>query len=197
MAEDIRSADPDPREMIERRRAEIQAEALRQMESCLYTSTMLYMWLRRVRIQHKVLVLLPILLTALAGFSYVKELIPAWGVALMAFLSTLIPSIAKALEIETHVADLKRSASEYKSLQDRFRILAKIGSAGDVVKAETSLTELMDRMDVARCNSLTPPERYFAAAQGKIKAGHYDFSTDIALRDAAARGLVIPLEKAV
>lgn len=140
---------------------------------------MLFIWLRRVRWQHKAITLAPIVLTALAGFSYVKEWLPAWGVALMAFISTLIPSIAEALEIQTHVDELKRSAAEYKALQDRFRRMARITALSDVDKAEAVLAELMDRMDVARSSSITPPERYFERARRKIEGGNYDFAVDL------------------
>jgi hypothetical protein len=193
VAENIRTPDQDV--LVERRRAEIQAEAMRQHESCLYTSTMLYMWLRWVRWQHKATVVLPLVLTALAGFSYVKDWVPAGAVALMAFFATLIPTIANALDIETHVDELKRVAAEYKSLQDRFRQLARIGAFSDVNDAEARLTALMDKLDVARSGSISPPEKYFEKAQNKIKAGHYDFSVDVTLRDAAASGLVEPLPK--
>lgn len=168
--------------MTSARKAEIQAEALRQMESCLYTSTMLFMWLRPVRWQHKAIVLLPILLTAFAGFSYAKDAMPAWAVAMMGFVAALLPAIAKALDIETHVDELRRLAGDYKSLQDRFRILAKVSVHKDEESAEATLMELMDRLDVARSSSITPPERYFRQAQRKIKSGDYDFSIDLALR---------------
>ena len=177
MAEDLRTSDSDACN-VETRRREIVKEALRQSESCLWTSTMLFTWLRLVRIQHKAVILLPIILTGLAGFSYVKEWMPAWGVALMAFLSTLIPSIAEALDIQTQVDELKRLAAEYKALQDRFRRLAKITALGDVVEAEKALAELMDRMDMARSSSITPPQRYFEAARSQIEGGHYDFTVD-------------------
>ena len=110
MAEDLRTPDPDPC-AVEARRREIVKEALRQSESCLWTSTMLFTWLRLVRVQHKAVLLAPIILTGLAGFSYVKEWLPAWGVALMAFLSTLIPSIAEALDIQTHVDECRTASA--------------------------------------------------------------------------------------
>lgn len=190
MAKDIRSSNPDPREVDERKRSEIAIEALRQSESCLYTSTAIYIWLRRVRWQHKAVILIPIALTALAGFSYLKEWAPAWTVALMAFLSTLIPSIAEALEIQTHVDELKKASAEYKALQDRFRKLAKVTVLGEVSHAEAELGALMDRMDVVRANSITPPEYYYKEAQKKIEHGDYDFSIDIALRESTEAGLV-------
>lgn len=193
MAEDVGNAHQNL--LVERRRAEIQAEAMRQQESCLYTSTMIYMWLKPVAWQHKAVILVPIILTALAGFGYVKDVLPAWAVALMGFVSTLVPSIAKALDIETHVGELKRVAGEYKSLQDRFRQLARIGINGDLDEAEAKLNALMDRLDATRSVSLTPSESYFKKAQAKIKAGDYDFSVDMALREAAANGHVTAMPK--
>lgn len=182
MAEDFRNQDSDPR-IVEARRVEIVKEALRQSESCLWTSTMCFTWLRLVRLQHKAVILLPIILTGLAGFSYVKEWFPAWGVALMAFLATLIPSIAKALDIETHVNELKRLAAEYKSLQDRFRRLARVTALGNVDTAEETLAELMDRMDLVRSSSITPPQSYFEKARRQIEGGHYDFAVDLPTGD--------------
>lgn len=182
MAENLRTANSDTR-ALEARRREIVKEALRQSESCLWTSTMLFTWLRLVRLQHTAVILLPIILTGLAGFSYVKDLIPAWGVALMAFFSTLIPSIAKALDIQTHVDELKRLAAEYKALQDRFRRLARITALGNVDEAEKALAELMDRMDVARSSSITPPKRYFEDARRQIEGGRYDFAVDLPAGD--------------
>ncbi|RJF70891.1 hypothetical protein D4Q52_14780 [Rhodopseudomonas palustris] len=158
---------------------------MRQSESALYTSTMLYIWLRRVRIQQSVIVLTPIILTGLAGLSYVKEWLPAWGVALMAFFATLLPSIAEKLKIETKVDELRRLAADFKSLQDRFRVLANVTARGPVDTAVEELRMLMDRMDVVRSTSITPPERYFDAASRKIKRGDYDFSVDISLREKA------------
>lgn len=193
MAEDIRTEDPDQRHVTARRKAEIRVEALRQEENCLYTSTALYGWLRTVKFQHGVVVLAPILLTALAGFSYVKDLVPAWAVALAGLLSTLIPSLAKALDFETHVKELKDAAGEFKSLQDRFRQLAKILVHGDVAAAEARLSELMDRLDAVRAKSIVVPQKHFEAAQAKIKGGAYDFSIDMSLRDAAGDGDVIPM----
>jgi hypothetical protein len=161
------------------RRIEIVKEALRQTESCLWTSTSLFIWLRIVRLQHTAVVLAPVVLTGIAGFSYVKEALPAWAVALVAFLATLIPSVAKALDFETRVEELKRASAEFKALQDRFRKLARITALGDVDKAETELGDLMDRLDAVRAQSITPPQKYFAMAKKDIEAGHYDFAVDL------------------
>lgn len=48
----------------------------------------------------------------------------------------------------------------------------------DLPASEDALAELMDRMDIARNNSITPPESPFKEAQRKIAEGHYDFSID-------------------
>lgn len=178
MAEDIRQPDPHPR-AVEARRREIEKEALRQSESCLWISTMLYIWLRRVRWQHKAITMAPIILTALAGAAFIKDWLPAIAVAVIAFLASLIPAVADALDVNTHVEELKRVAAEYKALQDRFRRLATITVLGDVDQAEDVLSELMDRMDAVRAGSITPPERYFEAARIKIEEGHYGFAVDL------------------
>ena len=193
MAEDIRGQDTDQREVGDRVKAEIIVEALRQEENCLYTSTAIYSWLVIVKRQHAAVVLLPVIFTALAGFAYVQDTVPAWAVALVALLSTLIPSLAKAIDFETHVKDLKDAAGEYKSLQDRFRQLAKIGIHGEVAAAQAKLSELMDRLDAVRAKSIVVPQKHFEVATDKIKRGDYDATVDIYLRGAAGDGSVKPM----
>ena len=107
-----------------------------------------------------------------------KSFIPDWGVAILAFVAGLFPALADALKIETSIDETARLAAEYKALQDRFRRTANLTVLSDLDKAEQVLAELMDRMDVARSSSVTPPERFFGEARKKIKAGHYDFSVD-------------------
>ncbi|MBN9596930.1 MAG: hypothetical protein J0G36_16460 [Afipia sp.] len=177
MAEDIRLTDSDPR-VMELRRAEIIKECLRQSESCLYTSTMLFAWLRRVRIQRQLFVALPILLGGLAGVTVLKNAWPDWVIAVLALGASLFPALADALKIQTSVDELARAAAEYKVLQDRFRINANLTSLQDVDEAQRVLSDLMDRMDIVRSTSLTPPEKYFSEAQRKIDQGHYDFDVD-------------------
>jgi hypothetical protein len=197
MAEDIRKSVSDPRDDVSGRvKSEVTVEALRQSESCLYMSTQIYIWLRRVRWQNKAIILAPIIFSAVAAFSYAKDWLPAWGLAVIAFLSTLIPSIADALDIQTHVEELKRLAAEWKALQDRFRQLAKITALGSSEQAEAKLGELMDRLDAVRAGSVTPPEKYYQAARRKIKSGDYDFTIDVELRKAIHDGLVTPMGQA-
>lgn len=157
----------------------IAEEARRQEESCLYTSTSLYLWLRRVRLQKQIFVIVPIILGAVAGFSAFKEHVPAVLIATLTLVAGLFPALADALKIATSVDEISSSAATFKALQDRFRRLATITVLSDVDAAEAALAELMDRMDVARSSSITPPERYFTAAQAKIKSGDYDFTVDL------------------
>ncbi|KAA0694358.1 hypothetical protein DTW90_23795 [Neorhizobium sp. P12A] len=159
-------------------RSEIVDEALRQAESCLWTSTTLFIWLRQVRRQRQFYVAAPIILGAFAGFSVLQNLVPAWVIACASLLASLFPALADALKIETSVEEISRLASEFKALQDRFRRLAKEQSLGDVKEASAILTDLMDRLDSARSVSITPPESCFTAARKKIESGHYNFVAD-------------------
>ncbi|OYR13320.1 hypothetical protein CEV33_1045 [Brucella grignonensis] len=97
---------------------------------------------------------------------------------MLAFIASLFPAMADALKFETSVDEISRLAADFKALQDRFRRTANITALGDVQAAEAALAELMDRMDIARSSSITPPETAFKEAQRKIADGHYDFSVD-------------------
>ena len=185
MAEDIRVSDSGPR-LIESRRQAIIAECARQEESCLYTSSTLYIWLRRVRLQKKIFVAAPIIIGGLAGLSVIQEWFPDWVVAILAFTASLFPALADGLEFETSANELSRRAAEFKALQDRFRRLATITALNDVDAAEETLNDLMDRMDVARSSSITPPEWAFESARRKIEAGHYRFTADSGKASPAA-----------
>ncbi|MGH8555975.1 MAG: hypothetical protein ACRESZ_00665 [Methylococcales bacterium] len=165
--------------MIEDRRAAIIAECHRQEESCLYTSATLFIWLRHVRFQKQFFVGVPIVIGGIAGIAILKDSLPDWLLALLAFLASLFPALADGLKIETRVDEIARLAAEFKALQDRFRRAANITALSDVETAEKTLAELMDRMDVARSSSITPPEWAFVRARRKIAAGHYEFAVDM------------------
>jgi hypothetical protein len=194
MAENIRKPHTPESVTVVKRLAEVRIEALRQEENCLYTSTAMYGWLTKVRWQQRIVLVLPILLAAGASYSYSREVFPGWALALVALFATLIPSIAKALDIDTQVKELKDAAGEYKNLQDRFRQLANIGSLENPDASEARLSELMDRLDAVRTKSLVVPQRHFEAAQKKIKSGDYDFSADIRARDTQS-GEMNPMQQ--
>ena len=98
--------------------------------------------------------------------------------AVLAIIASLFPALADALKFETSVDEISRLAAEFKALQDRFRRTATITALGDLQAADDALAELMDRMDVARSSSITPPESAFKEAQRKIAEGHYVFAVD-------------------
>lgn len=156
----------------------IAREARRQEESCLYTSTSLYLWLRQVRRQNTVFIVAPIVLGALAGFSILKDVFPDWVTATLALLASLFPALANGLKIQTSIDEIAANAAAFKSLQDRFRQLAEITVTSGDERAQHELRELTDKLDVARANSITPPECYFEKARKKIEAGDYSFSVD-------------------
>lgn len=156
----------------------IAKEARRQEESCLYTSTSLYLWLRQVRRQNTIFIVAPIVLGALAGFSILKDAFPDWVTATLALLASLFPALANGMKIQTSIEEIAANAAAFKSLQDRFRQLAEITAPSGDEGAQIELSELLDKMDIARANSITPPERYFEKARKKIEAGDYSFSVD-------------------
>lgn len=177
MAKDFREPDSDQR-LIEDRRNAIISECQRQVESCLWTSTTLFIWLRWVRRQRQFFIAAPIIIGGIAGLSVLKAWAPDWAIALLAFVASLFPALANALRFETRVEEIAKHASDFKSLQDRFRQVANITAPVDVEEAEIRLADLMDRLDAARAKSITTPEWAFARARKKIEAGHYTFIID-------------------
>ena len=181
MAEDFRQSDSTGT-MTDPRTEELIAECQRQEESCRYTSTSLYIWLRQARLIRKIFVCVPMVLGALATWSILKqpenELLK-WVIATFALLAGLFPAIFEALKLDTQIDEIKREAAAYKNLQDRFRISANVMSKEPFDDFKVDFDNLMDRMDQARLSSITPPERCFKAAQAKIQSGDYSFAADI------------------
>jgi hypothetical protein len=100
-------------------------------------------------------------------------------VSAFAFLAGLFPTIYAALKFDDQLKQAETAAAEFKNLQDRFRQVALVGSKKPFAQFEQDFAALMDRLEVARQSSLTPPERFFRAARKKIKAGDYEFDVDI------------------
>lgn len=182
MAEDIRNADTAERVTDDRARR-LAAECRRQEESCLYSSTTLYIWLRQARLIRRVFVVAPVVLGALATWSVLDQPGQSWVkwlTATFALLAGLIPAVFEALKLDTHIDEIARQAASFKNLQDRFRQAATITALGPFEDFQTEFRTLMERMDEARASSVTPPERCFRAARKKIAAGDYDFDADAA-----------------
>ncbi|WP_189521680.1 MULTISPECIES: SLATT domain-containing protein [unclassified Mesorhizobium] len=154
----------------------VAVECRRQEESCLYTSTSLFIWLRFARLWNWFFILTPVVLASVAGIAVFKE--DAWLAAGLAFLTGIVPALREALKLDIHVEQIKSLAAEFKALQDAFRRVALVYAPTDPDAAEKRLEALMDRLDAARSGSVTIPEWAFKRAQVKISAGHYDFSVD-------------------
>src|SRR5690606_26055538 len=106
-------------------------EALRQSESALYTSTALYIWLRRARIWNRVFVVTPVIMGSASGLLFFKDPANLFWASLLAILTGLVPAIRDALRLDIHLDQIKSLASEYKGLQDAFRQLALITAPND------------------------------------------------------------------
>lgn len=157
------------------------AEARRQEEACLYTSTTLYIWLRSIRRWRAIFVITPIVLGGIGSWAILKGLDnpwATWGTAACSLLAGMFPAIFKALQLDGYIAEISRQAAQFKCLQDKFRQLATLNTTTSVDEMREELTQLMRSLDAARSSSITPPERYFKSARKKIGSGHYDFSVD-------------------
>ena len=156
------------------------AECKRQEESCLYTSTAIFEWLKSLRCWRVIFVIAPIIFGGLATWPLLsKQAGLEWVVGICALLAGLTPAVYKALDFDVSLDTLGKSAHEFKILQDRFRQAWRVSALGGFDDCKGMFDALMERMDTARAASLTPPERFFKKARKKIQAGHYGFAVDI------------------
>lgn len=163
---------------MDQRIQEIITECKRQEESCLYTSTALFEWLKEVRHWRTSFIVLPIVAGAIAGAKILmKEPGGEWVTAIAALLAGLFPAIFKALDLDVSMNTISDSAKRFKVLQDRFRQTSRIGATKSVDDLEEEFQALMDRMDDARSANPAVPERHFRSAQKKITKGDYSFDS--------------------
>jgi hypothetical protein len=99
--------------------------------------------------------------------------------AISAFSAGLFPTIYAALKADERLEECRNLAGEFKNLQDRFRQAALVSSREPFKEFEEDVKLLMERLERARGLSVTVPEWCFRRAQGKIKAGDYDFNVDL------------------
>lgn len=177
MAKDIRV--PNPIDCVDvDKKSELIKECKRQFESCLFTSTSLYIWLKDARLTRRVFVVAPIILSAIATWSFLENIEAKWIAATCALLAGLFPAIFEALKLDAQLDEIALHAASFKNLQDRFRQAALVTSKEPYEKFIEEFNVLMKKMEEARASSITPPEYCFKAAQNKIKEGDYDFSVD-------------------
>ena len=178
MAEDFWDVDSAHR-MTEERTQQLIMECQRQEESCLYTSTAIFEWLKSLRWWRVMFVVVPIVLGTIATWPLLAERSDLlWLTGVCAFLASLIPAVYKALDFDVNLSMLAKEAHQFKILQDRFRQawLVTALSGFDILKSD--FDALMERMDTARAGSLTPPDPFFKKAQRKIAKGDYSFTAD-------------------
>jgi len=154
-------------------------ECKRQEESCLYTSTTLFEWLKSMRRYRVLFVVMPIVFGGIATWPLFKQQ-PGyeWLTGLCALLAGITPAIYKALNLDVSLNVIAKQAHQYKILQDRFRQAWRVSALGAQDEFVNEFQALMARMDAVRSTSLTPPESFFKKARRKIMDGHYEFSVD-------------------
>lgn len=156
------------------------AECKRQEESCLYTSTTLFEWLKSMRWWRVAFVVVPIIFGGLATWPLIsKQIDLQWFTGVCALLAGLMPAVYKALNFDVSLSTLAKDAHQFKVLQDRFRQAWRVTALDDFDPFKAEFVVLMERMDAVRTSSLTPPERFFKKAQKKVSSGDYDFGVDI------------------
>jgi hypothetical protein len=119
----------------------------------------------------------PVIFGALATWQIVTQYLP-WMAAVLTLLATVIPLVYRASKTDAAIARFTKLAGTFTNLRDRFRQLAEVGPHKEVEFFEKEFAALMLKMEKARLNSETPPERCFKAARKKIRAGHMSHDYD-------------------
>ena len=156
-------------------------ECIREFDNCQYTAVSHLIWLRDKRRVKTYFIVLPIVFGAVSTFQLIAKSDSAYlqvVAATCAFLAGLMPAIFTALKYDEDLERLKLSAAEFMNLRDRFRQCAILSTKQSFADFEAGFQKLMDRMEAARREALTAPERYFKAAQEKLKSGDYSFDVD-------------------
>jgi hypothetical protein len=157
-------------------------ECRREEESCLFTSTSLFIWLRCLRVLRVLFAVVPVTLGSLASWNLLTASPDATVktfAAICSFLAGLLPTLYLALKLDGHVEDTAQLAAEFKNLQDRFRAAALVTAKKSFDALETEHRYLMERLEEARKKSITPPECCFLLARRKINKGHYTFDVEL------------------
>jgi hypothetical protein len=160
---------------------ELALECRRLSESCLYTSTSFFVWLKTLRAIKVAFIAVPLVLGSFAGWKFLTSFDMQWvrvATALSAFIAGLLPAVYSALKLDDHIEECRNLAGEFKNLQDRFRQVALVSSKKSFSEFEQDVNPIMERLERARSLSVTPPEWCFRRSREKIKAGDYNFDID-------------------
>ena len=166
---------------MDERQHQLALECKRQHDSCLYTSTSLFIWLRTLRWIRGLFIVLPLIFSSIAGWKLLATS-DRQGVkviaAICAMLAGLLPAIYAGLKYDDQLGHSKQLAGEFKNLQDRFRQAALVSSYKPLEEFEAEFKKIRERMEAARSHSYTAPEWCFRMAQKKIDVGDYSFDVD-------------------
>jgi hypothetical protein len=154
-------------------------ECKRQEESCLYSSTALFEWLKHLRFWKLFFVIAPIVLAAVATTLPKLDSDLGWLAVTCTMLAGIAIAVYKALHLDVSLDLISRNANHFKILQDRFRQASTVAALGSFDDLNKEFQTRMQQMDTLRSNSLPPPEFFFKKAQTKIKGGDYDFTVDL------------------
>jgi hypothetical protein len=157
-------------------------ECKRLSESCQYTSTSIYVWLKCLRWAKIFFTAVPLILGSLASW----ELLTSSDiqstrniVAIFAFLAGLLPSIYSALKFDERLEQYIHASGEFKNLEHRFRKLCLVDSQKAFEEFEDEFNLAMQRYEQLSNLSITTPEWCFRRAQKKVKSGDYVFNIDL------------------
>lgn len=173
MAEDLRH--DDIVDGLRAAHAALIAECEREEESCLYTSTSFYIWLRTLKMIRAGLWMLGAI-GSIASANGILRSQQGYPIILasLAIAGALMPGIIKGVQLDTTIRDYAGAAAVFKNLQGEFRRLARVWSNKPFPEFEAEARRAMKAMNDAQKPSLTPPEWCFRWAQAKIKRGDYE-----------------------
>lgn len=159
----------------------LREECFRLVDTCLYTSTSLFIWLRFCRFTKTFFLVVPLLLGSLSTWNVLTQTETPHTksfTAICAFLAGVLPAVYAVLKMDRHLDQCCRLAGEFKNLQDRFRQAAEISSLKDFAIFEAEVQPFFKRLEKARSESFTAPEWCFRLAQKKVNRGDYTYTVD-------------------
>jgi hypothetical protein len=151
-------------------------ECHRQSENCRDTAVSFTIWLRTLRWIRTFCLVAPVFFGALATWQVLSGF-PVWA-AVCTLLATVIPPAYRASRFDADIEAYQSLAGEFTNLRDRFRQAALISSHKPFAEFEADTKPLIARLEKARGQTLTPPNRYFKLARRKIEAGDYTHDYD-------------------
>ncbi|WP_047496382.1 hypothetical protein [Terriglobus sp. TAA 43] len=167
--------------MADDRSEALRKECYRLVDTCLYTSTTFYIWLRFCRFLKTAFLVVPLVCGSLGTWSVLtRSNVESFRnlTALFSFLAGLLPAVYAALKLDRHLDQCCRLAGEFKNLQDRFRQAGDISFHKTFPEFEADVQPLFKRLEKARSESFTAPEWCFKRAQNKINKGDYTYTVD-------------------